>query len=70
VTINGLASAADKTHLGFDIDRVYADADTYKRYSEAVAAWLRSGAAHPQPAPERLDELLTSLRRAKNKAER
>lgn len=70
VTIDGLASDSDKSHLGFEVERVYADADTYRRYSEAVAAWFDSGAAHPQPAPERLDELLASLRRVENTAER
>lgn len=70
VRIDGLATATDKTHLGFEVERLYSDADTFRRYNEAVAKWFRSGAALPQPAPETLDELLTSLRRTEKKAER
>lgn len=70
LTIDGLAADADRTHLGFAIERIDADADSHRRYGAAVAAWLRSGAARPQPAPERLDELLTSLRHVENTAER
>lgn len=68
--IDGLATDKDSEHLGFKVERIYADNSTFERYSEAVSALFRSGAARPQPAPERLDELLTSLRRVEKAAER